>query len=120
MGDMMKAVNYQGAFSVKVEEVPMPKLEHPDDIIVKVTTSGTYMFHLLLMQAEGGGLSTGRGSVRVGLLEGLPRRQVASSWTSAIKARFELAEWTSVWERVISSISFNQEPVANAEDSDLW
>ena len=36
----MKAVNYQGAFKVKVEEVPMPKLEHPDDIIVKVTTAG--------------------------------------------------------------------------------
>lgn len=34
----MKAVNYQGPFKVKVEEVPMPKLEHPDDIIVKVTT----------------------------------------------------------------------------------
>jgi threonine dehydrogenase-like Zn-dependent dehydrogenase len=36
----MKAVNYQGAFKVKVEDVPMPKLEHPDDVIVKVTTSG--------------------------------------------------------------------------------
>jgi hypothetical protein len=34
----MKAVNYQGPFKVKVEDVPMPKLEHPDDIIVKVTT----------------------------------------------------------------------------------
>ena len=39
MGDTMKAVNYQGAFKVKVEEVPMPKIEHPDDIIVKVTTA---------------------------------------------------------------------------------
>lgn len=37
----MKAVNYQGAFKVKVEDVPMPKLEHPDDVIVKVTTSGS-------------------------------------------------------------------------------
>jgi hypothetical protein len=36
----MKAVNYQGAFKVKVEDVPMPKLEHPDDVIVKVTTAG--------------------------------------------------------------------------------
>lgn len=40
MGDTMKAVNYQGAFKVKVEDVPKPKLEHPDDIIVKVTTAG--------------------------------------------------------------------------------
>ena len=37
----MKAVNYQGAFKVKVEDVPMPKIEHPDDVVVKVTTSGT-------------------------------------------------------------------------------
>ena len=37
--ETMKAVNYQGAFKVKVEEVPMPKIEHPDDIIVKVTTA---------------------------------------------------------------------------------
>lgn len=35
----MKAVNYQGAFSVKVEDVPKPHLEHPDDVIVKVTTA---------------------------------------------------------------------------------
>jgi len=35
----MKAVNYQGAFKVKVEDVPRPKLEHPDDVIVKVTTA---------------------------------------------------------------------------------
>lgn len=35
----MKAVNYQGPFKVKVEEVERPKLEHPDDIIVKVTTA---------------------------------------------------------------------------------
>lgn len=34
----MRAVNYQGPFKVTVEDVPKPKLEHPDDIIVKVTT----------------------------------------------------------------------------------
>jgi hypothetical protein len=39
-GGTMKAVNYQGAFKVKVEDVPMPKIEHPDDVVVKVTTSG--------------------------------------------------------------------------------
>jgi threonine dehydrogenase-like Zn-dependent dehydrogenase len=39
----MKAVNYQGAFKVKVEDVPMPKIEHPDDVIVKVTTSGEFV-----------------------------------------------------------------------------
>lgn len=34
----MKALNYKGPFQVKVEDVELPKLEHPDDIIVKVTT----------------------------------------------------------------------------------
>lgn len=34
----MKALNYVGPYNVRVEEVEMPKLEHPDDIIVKVTT----------------------------------------------------------------------------------
>lgn len=35
----MLAVNYQGPFKVKVESVPMPKIEDPNDIIVKITTS---------------------------------------------------------------------------------
>ena len=48
----MKAVNYQGAFKVKVEEVPMPKIEHPDDIIVKVTTAGTCFAHGMRMKRQ--------------------------------------------------------------------
>ncbi|KAF4449247.1 alcohol dehydrogenase [Fusarium albosuccineum] len=35
----MKAVNYQGPFKVKVEDIELPKLQHPDDVIVKVTTA---------------------------------------------------------------------------------
>ncbi|GJN76891.1 hypothetical protein PLIIFM63780_000379 [Purpureocillium lilacinum] len=35
----MKALNYKGPFQVKVEEVDKPQLEHPDDIIVRVTTA---------------------------------------------------------------------------------
>lgn len=38
----MKAVNYQGPFKVKVEEVPKPSIEHPDDVVVKVTTAGEF------------------------------------------------------------------------------
>ena len=34
----MKAVNYGGPHKVTVEDVARPQLEHPDDIIVKVTT----------------------------------------------------------------------------------
>lgn len=34
----MKALNYLGPYKVRVEEVEKPRLEHPDDIIVKVTT----------------------------------------------------------------------------------
>ncbi|KAE8152253.1 hypothetical protein BDV25DRAFT_73558 [Aspergillus avenaceus] len=35
----MRAVNYVGPHKVRVQDVEMPKLEHPDDIIVKVTTA---------------------------------------------------------------------------------
>lgn len=34
----MQALNYLGPYKVRVEDVEIPKLEHPDDIIVKVTT----------------------------------------------------------------------------------
>lgn len=35
----MKAVHYEGPFKVSVKEVEIPKIEHPDDVIIKVTTS---------------------------------------------------------------------------------
>lgn len=35
----MKAVHYEGPFKVSVKEVEMPKLQHPDDAIIKVTTA---------------------------------------------------------------------------------
>ncbi|MEB3366575.1 glutathione-independent formaldehyde dehydrogenase [Saccharopolyspora mangrovi] len=35
----MKAVLYKEPFSVAVEEVPRPKIEHPNDVIVKVTST---------------------------------------------------------------------------------
>ena len=37
----MQAVQYQGPFRVEIKDIPRPKLEHPDDVIVKVTTAGT-------------------------------------------------------------------------------
>jgi hypothetical protein len=42
--DQMKAVHYEGAFKVSVKNVPLPKLEHPDDAIIKVTTAGKFFF----------------------------------------------------------------------------
>ncbi len=35
----MRAVVYQGPFSVAVEEVPDPEIMHPNDVIVKITSS---------------------------------------------------------------------------------
>ena len=35
----MKAVTFQGIKRVEVKEVPEPKIQKPDDIIVKVTNS---------------------------------------------------------------------------------
>ena len=37
----MKALYYEGPFKVSVKEVDVPKVEHPDDVIIKVTTAGT-------------------------------------------------------------------------------
>lgn len=36
----MKAVRYEKPFEISVNEVSQPKVEHPDDVIVKVTTAG--------------------------------------------------------------------------------
>ena len=35
----MRAVVYQGPFKVAVEEVEDPRIEHPNDVIVKLTSS---------------------------------------------------------------------------------
>ncbi|KAI9815244.1 MAG: hypothetical protein M1827_002724 [Pycnora praestabilis] len=35
----MKAVNYDGPFSVSIQSIPLPQLEHPDDCLIRVTTA---------------------------------------------------------------------------------
>ena len=35
----MRAVVYKGPFQVEVDEVPDPKIQHPNDVIVKITSS---------------------------------------------------------------------------------
>ena len=35
----MKAVVYQAPFSIAAENVPDPELQHPNDVIVKITSS---------------------------------------------------------------------------------
>lgn len=35
----MKALHYDGPFKVSVKEIDLPKIQHPDDAIIKVTTS---------------------------------------------------------------------------------
>ena len=35
----MKALHYDGHFKVSVKEIDLPKIEHPDDVIIKVTTA---------------------------------------------------------------------------------
>jgi hypothetical protein len=37
--EKMKAVHYEGPFKVSVKEIELPKIQHPDDVIVKVTTA---------------------------------------------------------------------------------
>ncbi|KAL9065177.1 MAG: hypothetical protein Q9157_007564 [Trypethelium eluteriae] len=36
----MKALHYEGPFKVAIKEVEKPKLEHADDVLVRVTTAG--------------------------------------------------------------------------------
>jgi threonine dehydrogenase-like Zn-dependent dehydrogenase len=38
-GGKMRAVHYEGPFKVSVKDVELPKIQHPDDVIVKVTTA---------------------------------------------------------------------------------
>jgi threonine dehydrogenase-like Zn-dependent dehydrogenase len=33
----MKALHYDGPFKVSIREVEKPKLQHPDDVIIKVS-----------------------------------------------------------------------------------
>jgi glutathione-independent formaldehyde dehydrogenase len=35
----MRAVVYKGPFKVDVEQVPDPRIEHPSDAIIKITSS---------------------------------------------------------------------------------
>lgn len=35
----MKALHYEGPFKVSVKEIALPQIQHPDDCIIKVTTS---------------------------------------------------------------------------------
>jgi threonine dehydrogenase-like Zn-dependent dehydrogenase len=35
----MKALHYDGPYKVSVKEIALPKIEHPDDVIIKVTTA---------------------------------------------------------------------------------
>jgi len=35
----MQALHYDGPFKVSVKEIQRPKIEHPDDVIIKVTTA---------------------------------------------------------------------------------
>ncbi|TKX18578.1 zinc-type alcohol dehydrogenase-like protein 4 [Elsinoe australis] len=37
--ETMKAVHYEGPFKVSVKDVALPKIQHPDDVVIKVTTA---------------------------------------------------------------------------------
>ncbi|TVY90183.1 putative zinc-type alcohol dehydrogenase-like protein [Lachnellula willkommii] len=61
----MKAVVYQEPFKVSIEELPLPKLEHPDDALIKITTAAICGSDLHMYQgrtAAQGGLCFGSSS----------------------------------------------------------
>ena len=41
----MKAVVYKGPFDVAVEQVPDPTIQHPNDVIVKITSSNCTLYN---------------------------------------------------------------------------
>ena len=48
MGEQMKAVHYEGPFKVSVKEIDLPKIQHPDDALIKVTTACGHLFPINL------------------------------------------------------------------------
>jgi threonine dehydrogenase-like Zn-dependent dehydrogenase len=55
----MRALTYQGAHDVRIQEVPEPRLEDPDDIIVKVTATAICGSDLHLFRGKLPGLERG-------------------------------------------------------------
>ena len=48
----MKAVHYEGPFKVSVREVELPKIQHPDDVIIKVTTAGAFYSAQMVLSSD--------------------------------------------------------------------
>ncbi|KAI4250930.1 MAG: hypothetical protein L6R42_008566 [Xanthoria sp. 1 TBL-2021] len=64
----MKAVHYEKPFEVSVREIPVPQIEHPDDVIIKVTTAAICGSDLHMYQgrtAAESGLVFGETSIQV-------------------------------------------------------
>jgi threonine dehydrogenase-like Zn-dependent dehydrogenase len=55
----LKALTWQGNHDVRVEEVPDPKIEHPTDAIIKVTSSGICGSDLHLYEVLGAFIEAG-------------------------------------------------------------
>lgn len=76
LGQKMKAVHYEGPFKVSVKEVELPKIEHPDDVIVKVTTAAICGSDLHMYQ--------GRTAAENGLVFGHENSTSSSKWSQYI------------------------------------
>lgn len=61
----MKAVCYEEPFRVAVKDVPHPELEHPDDIIVRVTTAAICGSDLHMFEGRTGAEPGTSGGYRV-------------------------------------------------------
>lgn len=67
----MKAVVFHGAYDVRVDEKPMPKIEHPEDAILRVTTSAICGSDLHLYHGSAPGMEPGQtlGHEFMGIIE---------------------------------------------------
>lgn len=57
---MMKALVYRGPFNVKIEDKPMPKIEHPEDAILRVTSTAICGSDLHLYHGNVEGMEPGQ------------------------------------------------------------
>ena len=75
----MRAVVYQGPFKVSVENVPDPELQHPNDAIVKITSSCICGSDLHMYE--------GRTAAEAGIIFGHENMGIIQEVGSAVKTR---------------------------------
>ena len=78
----MKALTYQGAKDVRVEDVPDPVLLAQDDVLLRVTATAICGSDLHIYRGKIPGMKDGdiRGHEFMGIVEDVGRKRSAARW----------------------------------------